>query len=101
MGRDEVIRFFQDRNDLRDKELRAVPDETPKLKPIWVQFAIGDHVLYKGHPSTGFSDVLGRVVGVRVHGEGGAIYRVRWSDTREASSHFGFELHGVDMEDAS
>ena len=97
--RDEVIRFFQDRNDLRDKELRPVPDETPPdgeaVKCIVVAYGWGDAVRLKG----GDPMVRGLVTCITAR-PGSTLYDVSWPDNRSTTQHYDFELEAIDMENA-
>jgi len=95
-GREDVIRYFRDRNDYRDKELRAVPDETPDgeaVKCIVVAYAWGETVRLKG----GDPMVRGFVTCITAR-PGSTLYDVSWPDNRSTTQHYDFELEAIDPE---
>lgn len=91
--REDVIRFFAERNAYLDKEIAVPtkPDEPEAgdddLSMVPFAFDIGDRVFMADAPG----GPAGRVVRLHVD-PGETMYTVTWSDTRCTSTHYGFEL---------
>jgi hypothetical protein len=92
VDREDVVRWFRERNDYRDREAAPVPetnDDEPIQKAVLVEYLHGDRVRLKDDP-----DSPGRVVGIESY-PGAVRYEVSWGD-RDFSKHYAFELEAID-----